>query len=227
MSCLPPEQHPSNPHIGRALLGIAVNALEHRAPDAKIVATLIRHGADWRNYPIYSGGPSLLHDIIEIPSTPQSINDDPDIRIARMAEAIGHVLDMGVTPFLMNDKGVSAYEAARVHPVVALQFRANCKPIAERVDKFDPVHEPLLDKDKKPTDLLLYCCSENRLGEVLAQRHWPNPMALIKVKHAIKEALSPHLQEKFSADLDTTAQMRGTGASGALTRFPGPGQGGR
>ncbi len=121
----------------------------------------------------------------------------------------------------MNKAGRYGYEQALEVPDILQAFRDWGKPLAERLAQFNPARDPLLGDDKKPTKLMMYCACENRLGEVLAQWHWPNPLDLIKVKQTLEEALPPYYRKKFSADLDTTAQVRGAATDGVLKRLGG------
>ncbi len=216
-----PTQLPNDPGEGPHLIESAIDNLYEKMAncDAKGLGTLIRLGADWSDCGEGAKQP-LLHSLIWLAAERSAQNRGIS---AHIAETIKHVLDAGVSPYLVNQGGLYAYDNARQcaaeAPEVLQAFREKGQEEARGLTQLKLTLDKLVDSAGEPTNLVKYCCSEGRLGELLAAPRWPNPAHLISAKRALAEALPPYYQNIFSAELDITANVRAVAAEGALARF--------
>ncbi len=212
-SRIDPVQLPTHPQAGRSMVRSMINiiGLDGKS-DPKTLATLIRHGADWR---IYGKRDTFLHALIAGMSI-----QNPKHR-SFVAEVIKHTLDAGISPFLENGKGTYAYELAKDVAEIAQVFSAKCSALAACVAQFDPAKTPLVDEANKPTELAKYACCESVLGSLLASSHWQDQGELIRVKRALEASLSAAYKTKFSAELDSSSNIRNRAGDSVLRYLTG------
>ncbi len=179
------------------------------AGDPAGLAALIRRGADWRTH-IFFGNSMLYH--VADGAIPYS--DEPrDKFVPRTAEALKHLFAVGVPPLYQGAEEFSAYELALETPGIRQVFRDASTHFADQVAQFKPARDKLL-VGGKPTDMVMYCCYEERLGELLASALWENSSELVSAKRALNEALPERWRRKYAAELDPTSVIRTTATQG-------------
>ncbi len=183
--------------------------------DPQALAAMIRHGANWGDTDFISG--SVLFGLIK------GIEGGPLTFIPRVAEALKYTLEAGVPPFMENTAGVPAYETALEVPEFHSVFREACAHLAKTVETFRPGIDKLVDGDGNLTELALYCCYEDRLGELLAPGRWSDLSELIQAKQALSAALPEHYRVKYDALMDNAGIWRSAAqGKSALERLTRP-----
>ncbi len=205
---LPECERPDHARSGDMVLlalGSVLTRYSHGAP-ASLLA-LMRRGADMTV--TTKKGESVLHALVAGSIPEPDCEENPWSRFIRVTAVISNLLEAGLSPLLPDAAGVTAYETVQTIPVLIPLFRKQCAALEERMQHFDPALDPLLDGADKPTDLVLYACTEGRLGEILALDRWSKPRELVDAKNRLRQALPPYYNEKCSADLDASAVQRG------------------
>ncbi len=202
---LPANELPGHPD-SNILVTLVVSAfIDAETIDPQALAALARHGARWGLHETEEC--SALHTLIQQITKPHGAQRGKSFTTL-IGNVIRHTLNAGVSPFVENEQGISAYESTLPSPELREVFREVCAEHGKAVSAFNPDLHKLIDQEGKPTDLALYCACEEKLGALLAPARWSNRRELIKVKQALKEKLPERFQERYGPDLDPTSAMR-------------------
>ncbi len=204
-SGLPAEGHPAHPDnkiLVISAVGATTGADSELLCDSQVLAALARKGVRYGLHD--TEGYSVLHKLMK----QVGIRTEDTGVALHITEAIKHLLEAGVSPFVADIDGYIAYGGALHYPRILELFRDACKPLAQCAEQFDPKLDSLIDGNGKLTELAMYCCFEEKLGDVLSPGRWSDREALIQTQQALSTQFSAYYRNHFSAELDTSPHRR-------------------